>query len=354
MKINYRENMKFYLLYLFLISILLSRPESIVYGGTLSLKQATKIVNDQSQQLIRDPSSKNAEILTQSLRNNMSYLTVLPEGNININEFRQNTLIVQNFFIDTWGITADAISKAAYKPYNFDLSAALFETHGLNLHNPPNNPPTIFKYLADKVKLCEVIQILQRHLNLKPGEDPTVIFKNIYYTLLYQWLTYTALDLTQHSNNPSIDLLKWIIQEYTAYFNIDTQDSKLMNELERQQQILVKLLEVKILPKSKDQLTAYLQLVRDYMLGVVIPPIQLEPPIKLFSEQEAEEIKRANLKTLSERLKSTDLPEDNSLRKMVAQDLGQRQPKPATLQALLGYLTNLSTQLTQLHTSITH
>ncbi len=99
----------------------------------------------------------------------------------------------------------------------------------------------------------------------------------------------------------------------------------------------------------------YLQLVRDYMLNVVIPPMQLEPPITLFSEEEAKEIRRKNLKELSDKPEFKQFKASNSNNPLVIkveEERGQRQPEPATPQALLGHLTTLSTQLTQLRASV--
>ncbi len=347
-------------LLLLLISIVLSKPY-VLFGIGLSIEDAIGNINQQSEKVAKNEFIQDISTLALYLRIYKLFLIeglISEGGKTNINNFIKSKSLVQNNFIDVWGKAADAISTAAYKDattaiqeYYPTIEGLFWYSGSTSLLETPNAIST-FNDIATNLKDPQVKQILQHHLK----EDPTVIFKNIYYTLLYQWLTYRSLRNAQEALplqplESIIDVYK--IDIFKPELLIDTNDSKLMNELKRKYQILSELLESKTLLKTQDEREAYLALVRDYMLDVVIPPMQLQPLIRIIPEKEAKEIKRENLMQLSKKLKSTGLPEDNPLSKMVAQDLEQLQPELATSQVLLSHLTNLSTQLIQLHASIT-
>ncbi len=342
------------------LSILLSISESDLFGGTKTatdtLKTVTENINNLSQKVAQNTHKADVENLVELLTNSLTYLLVDMFGEkANITKFTESDPSVQKNFIDAWGTAADAIKQAAYKTSEgYNPTLGYMYGNSTNLLETPN-AISIFNHIANNLNDRKVKQILQRYL--KSEEDPTTIFKNIYYTLIYQWLTYKILNYIQYSNPQS--QLEPLIENYKSVFLIDTKDSKLMTELKGEFQILLELLNPNILPQQPTQLTNYLQLVRDYMLGVVIPPMQLKPTIRLIPQFTipAMNMKEDNLIKLSEtpafkKLKERDLK--NPLVIKVEQDLKQLQPEPTTPQALLGYLTPLSTQLTQLHASITH
>ncbi len=347
--------MRHFLLSLFLLNILLN-TSLILFAkdsdATRTVEDAYKEMNASSKKLIEDTKKELSveqldtigEDFAKILESKTHFFRLSQGAEGKVEQFKNSDSSAQSSFINAWGTAANAIRQASYKQSSFVYSTVILEA--------PNVIGVFYDiatYLNPQVK-----QILQRYLNLKPEEDPTVIFKTIYYTLLYQWLTYRLLIYTQIFS--SLQTLESIIDLYKQDLHIDTNDSKLMNELKREYQILSELLESRTLPKSLDKYEAYLALVRDYTLDVVIPPIQLEPPIRLIPEDEAHQIKRENLEELSKRPEFKELKErnlNNPLVVKVEQELGQLQPEPAIPQALFGNLTNLSTQLIQLRTSIT-
>ncbi len=352
--------MKYLLLFLLVLSTTLISMVRVT--PTELLRFATERITTQSKQVVDISTTiftlenKEVEELVKHLINEQAFLT---GDQTKISTFIKSDFSAQDAFIDSWGTAANAISKAAYQQsmiYDLIYGGGEYYYPGSTLLLQTPNAIYTFDYIADNLTNTEVKQSLQRHLNLKSEEDSIIIFKNIHYTLLYQWLTYKALEVAkdpEYSNDPLH--LERVINFFTEVLPINTKYQELMTEFKREQQILTKLLEVKTLPKSKDQLTPYLQLVRDYMLDVVIPPMRLEPPIKLFSEKEAPLIKRKNLVELSKKPEFKELKErdpNNPLVINVEQDLAKLQPEPATPQALLGYLINLSTQLTQLHANM--
>ncbi len=349
--------MKYFLLPLFLLSILLSTLENTIFSGTQAdaietLKLALETINKQNGKIAQSATSytiiRNIENLVKYLINNQEFLLEDKYGGRSgITIFAKSDDSTQNSFIDTWGTASNTISKAAYKQAttyepkylgsNYTFSAYLLETP---------NAIRLFNSIANNLKDPQVIKILQSHLK----EDPIIIFKNIYYTLLYHWLTYRSLEHTQEER--PLDQLISIIESYKNII-IDTNDSKLMTELKRQYKILIKLLDLKTLSRPLED---YLALVRDYMLDIIIPQMQLQPPIMLIPEHIIPTIKEERLEELSKRPEFNALDPNTPLRKMVKEDkenLEQLSPELATPEALLSHLTNLNNQLIQLRATIT-
>ncbi len=336
--------MKHFLLSFLLLTTLSSISDTLVAGDPNATRTLTKNYNELNYKIniLRIIQTKlQAQTLLPVLENSTKFLIGDQDQR---NQFIASNPEVQSLFIAAWAAAADTIITAAYghKTINFyDKSYTLLDTS----LDPSGRSGFIYVFfnIATTLNDPQVIAILQDYFK----KDPRVIFKNMYRTLVYQWLMYTALMLAQESKARDLESY---IDFGKQTLPIDTKDQELMNELEEERKILVTLLDPKAV--GLVWLNDYLALVRDYMLGVVIPPMQLKPPIRIIPEDEARIIKHKNLEKLSKRPELQNLSEDNPLHKMVEQDLEQRQPELATPQALVGHLTNLSTQLAQLRASV--
>ncbi len=223
-----------------LLFIILLSISDIIFSMNISIEDATRNINKQSKEVAQSATSTNIANLVNLLENYQDFLI--------FDEISSIEPTVQSNFIDAWGTAADAIKQAAYKTsegydpryggdtgYNYQDSDKLLTTA---------TKISAFNNIAENLQDFQAIQVLANHLKTK---DPKRIFKNIYYTHLYHWLTYKALyQALEHRG----DSLKTLIGNYPTLLSIDTKDSELMNELKRELQILQKLLNYDVLPQQ--------------------------------------------------------------------------------------------------------
>ncbi len=299
-------------------------------GGTKEVENADKELHDVIDNLERhgdnvltSPDANTAKALSEALASATVYLIGQDEDRA---LFKISTL--KKSFMDTSQYATYRIMESARNQSNYAQSLEIMSNAQLDAR---------FYAIADKLKDKAIIDFLRSYFE----QDPIMAFKIAYHLFVYQWMLYEALRRKQESPLASIDDLIIVVLERLDCLFITKRDPVLIEGLQKEQDILKKLLVPEALSNDISQRTIYLGLVRDYMFD--IPTI---PNVIQRSEEEQYKV----LKEFSERQDFKNLSAGNPLREVVRQELARLNPDHS--EALLIYITTLNTTLTSLRNSI--